>query len=766
MKIWRITAFNLFFLAGFFVTSGVSAQFAPPTVPGGTVTCVLSRPITVSSDGTIYLASGGQKRAFRTPETFFSYGYNFAEVKFADPQDLALPDGPVMPFRDGTLLKSKDSPLVYLVSDGQKRGFTSSDVFLGLGYSFASVVSADAATFADLPTGPVIDKTNIAHPAGTLVLDNGTVFEIMGNGRVGFSSELVFFNAGHNFSEVVSANAADRALAQLSAEPTSPNACVPATASAVTVASPNGGEQWLLGSTQTIRWNDASSANQTYLLYLVQQGGSSLGYIGQVVNATQFAWATGKLVDGTSVQPGGGYFVIVVKNTGTGALSDQSDHGFTITGGGEQYTPAFYVGRNKVTSFTCGQGYDTFKVDNFTGSTVWLDQTKTRPDGTTSRFETIYIVPSAPYTFICNQDEGTYVNNVYTVVGGQKGNFLGSVTATVAASTGGGSGGGGSAGGGQTPTAAPTRLITVGTSPRRVAYDPVKNQAVVTNYDDATLSFVDIPSGAVTTTSAGGADPQGIDVLGRQAVVAINNRRATGVYNFNIFNLDTRALTRQIFVSGMLPATGPEPYNVTFDPATGNVFVTDATFNVGVVQIGGPNENLNTIPALRAYSVNNAFDLAVYNSPSGDDWGLATLYVANSLALFDLKNLSYSPFATIAVRERPQGVAVNQSMGVAVVANEFDNSVSLIDLKSKTVTATIPVGRSPFYVAIDQARNRAVVTNLLDNTISVIDLNSKTVIKTILTQGSRPMGIAIDSADNLAIVANNNSANLSLITLP
>src|SRR3989344_2832145 len=50
------------------------------------------------------------------------------------------PDGPVLGFKDGSLIKG--SPYtVYLIDSGKKRGFTSAAAFLGLGYSFLQVRS-------------------------------------------------------------------------------------------------------------------------------------------------------------------------------------------------------------------------------------------------------------------------------------------------------------------------------------------------------------------------------------------------------------------------------------------------------------------------------------------------------------------------------------------------------------------------------------------------------------------------------------------------
>jgi len=100
--------------------------------------------------------------------------------------------------------------------------------------------------------------------------------------------------------------------------------------------------------------------------------------------------------------------------------SGGSGGGSTDTG-----TPAVYQGSYRITSATCGATY-TFAVDGYKGSQVWLVQTK---NGATS-YNDIYPVPTN-HTSACNRDEGIYVNTVYSVVNGTKGNYLGTGTFTV-----------------------------------------------------------------------------------------------------------------------------------------------------------------------------------------------------------------------------------------------------------------------------------------------------------------------------------------------
>jgi hypothetical protein len=168
----------------------------------------------VNSGGTVYLVTGGQRRGFTSAEVFASHGYNFGQVVAANAEDVALPVGPIMVYADGSLVKGPNDPLVYLVANGQKRGFVSGSVFTGLGYSFANIQWAPVNTFQDLPTGANVESSTERHPGGTWVLDgSGTVWMMTSTGRKGVPSMEVFNSYGKSWAHVVSANASDVASA-------------------------------------------------------------------------------------------------------------------------------------------------------------------------------------------------------------------------------------------------------------------------------------------------------------------------------------------------------------------------------------------------------------------------------------------------------------------------------------------------------------------------------------------------------------------------
>ncbi len=162
----------------------------------------------VLSNGTVYFLDGSSKRPYTSAGAFTSYGFNsFGTVAAASAEDLALPTGAFVPAADGSLIN--DMGTVYLITNGQREGFTSAANFLGLGYSFSNVIPGDTSF---MTSGPVISTTDMAHPAGTLVNQAGTVYLVTSTGKQGIPSLSVFNSWGYSFGKVVPSNSYDNAL--------------------------------------------------------------------------------------------------------------------------------------------------------------------------------------------------------------------------------------------------------------------------------------------------------------------------------------------------------------------------------------------------------------------------------------------------------------------------------------------------------------------------------------------------------------------------
>ena len=174
----------------------------------------------VGSDGTIYRIFGGSRLPYTSAGAFLTYGFNsFNDVVNANSADMQLPiatisssqTGQVVPAfiapRNGSLID--DNGTVYIITNGERQGFSSASVFTGLGYSFSNVMAGDTSFLVTLAP---INSTAMRHPDGTVINRNGTIYAIINGTVYGFPNTSIFNSWGLSFPQVVNANSYDNQL--------------------------------------------------------------------------------------------------------------------------------------------------------------------------------------------------------------------------------------------------------------------------------------------------------------------------------------------------------------------------------------------------------------------------------------------------------------------------------------------------------------------------------------------------------------------------
>ncbi len=97
---------------------------------------------------------------------------------------------------------------------------------------------------------------------------------------------------------------------------------------------------------------------------------------------------------------------------------------------------------------------------------------------------------------------------------------------------------------------------------------------------------------------------------------------------------------------------------------------------------------------------------------------------------------------TIAVGSTPQGIAVSQPFGLAVVANNGDGTASVVNLLTNSLAApSVATGTNPTGVAINDATGAAIVTNPGSNTITEINLGLLFGSSAVTTLAGTPVSI-------------------------
>lgn len=137
-----------------------------------------------------------------------------------------------------------------------------------------------------------------------------------------------------------------------------------------------------------------------------------------------------------------------------------------------------------------------------------------------------------------------------------------------------------------------------------------------------------------------------------------------------------------------------------------------------------------------------------------------TNYDDNTTSVIDIATNTVT--STVPVGIRPCGVAVSPDGTKVYVANDDSNNISVIDATTSTVTSTVPVGHAPYGVAVSPDGTKVYVANYGSNTTSVIDTATNNVIASVPV-GWSPVGVTIAPDGTKVYVANLGSSNVSII---
>ena len=131
----------------------------------------------------------------------------------------------------------------------------------------------------------------------------------------------------------------------------------------------------------------------------------------------------------------------------------------------------------------------------------------------------------------------------------------------------------------------------------------------------------------------------------------------------------------------------------------------------------------------------------------------------NTVSVIDLTT---NTVTTISVGLLPYGVSVTPDGSKVYIANYGDNTVSVINTSNNSVSAPILVGNNPTGICVTPDGGKVYVVNQSDNTVSVISTTSNTVVATIIV-GVNPYGVCVSPNGNTAYVGNQIDNTISVI---
>ena len=97
------------------------------------------------SNSTVWWLLNGQRSGFESEQVFDTYGFSPSRLVKVNTQDLSVSIGPLMKLRDGTLVQ--DHGLYYIISDGTKMQFVSSQHLELWGYKLSNVINSDISRY-------------------------------------------------------------------------------------------------------------------------------------------------------------------------------------------------------------------------------------------------------------------------------------------------------------------------------------------------------------------------------------------------------------------------------------------------------------------------------------------------------------------------------------------------------------------------------------------------------------------------------------------
>ncbi len=252
--------------------------------------------------------------------------------------------------------------------------------------------------------------------------------------------------------------------------------------------------------------------------------------------------------------------------------------------------------------------------------------------------------------------------------------------------------------------------------PNGIVPSPDGTNLFVTNASGNDVSEIATATDVISKTFAVGSDPKGIAISPNGATLVVPNWMGDSV---SLVNVSTGATT-----TVSMPATY-QPRNAVVSPDSSTAYVVSDI-------VGTPN-----------YVVSNI-----------------TGYLTEISLTTD--SIVGSP---VALDGGPLSIAISPDGSTGYVANSMGNTVSIVNLKTMTVTQSINVPQQPEEIAISPDGRTGFVVCTAVNEVVPYDLTaSPPVAETPISGFNLPDGIALDQANGNGYVANFNTQYTGSLT--
>ena len=292
--------------------------------------------------------------------------------------------------------------------------------------------------------------------------------------------------------------------------------------------------------------------------------------------------------------------------------------------------------------------------------------------------------------------------------------------------------------------------IAVGAGPTGVAVDNILNEAVVVNSADNTFSVVDLAAGTAAAPVALPPLPQstsppfsvGINPLTHRGLIANESTNEATIIDIST---NPATVVGQIGGAANPVSTGATP-EVAVDPVLNWAVVTPGgAGTISIVDLGQPASQgtgvrapvlvatLTLTTTVQGVSVNTQTHQALLTDPSNVS--------VTSFSMLD-QSVTTIPFEKAQVAS-----AVNPLTNLGLTINNLAGQANVFNLGTQQFVQNITVGNNPQAIAIDPSSDVAVVVNENDNDVSLINLGALRPLQ--VTQTS-PLSV-LSSATPIAV---------------
>jgi YVTN family beta-propeller protein len=211
---------------------------------------------------------------------------------------------------------------------------------------------------------------------------------------------------------------------------------------------------------------------------------------------------------------------------------------------------------------------------------------------------------------------------------------------------------------------------------------------------------------------------------------------------------------------------GNQPRGLAVDEARTRVYVANqASASVSIVD-GHSNAVIKTVTNFPAISAPNG----IAYDPATDTIWVGNAGSENGVNTYWLAPINASTFAVgtpVPVGREPWGIIFNPVDKLVYVANQGDNTVSVISPTLNSVVKTVGVGQRPYNLAVHRGTGLVYVANFGAKSVSALGPGGSFLFNIPLDFGSdEPFGIAVDDVlDNYVYVSTVKSHRIETIDI-